>query len=72
MCEKHLSRFPTLEEPRSVEVDALKLHELVVKEDGSISLEPNETRKEVDILSEMILWEEMHGRLENKKMTPIL
>ena len=47
--------LPTLEEPKRVEVHAMKLHELVVKEERSTSPEPNEIRKEVEILPEMIL-----------------
>ena len=42
--------LPTLDEPRRVEVDAIELHELVVKEEGLTSPEVNETRKQVEIL----------------------
>ena len=52
-------------------MDAKELVALVAKEEGSTSLEPNEIRKEVEILSKMILWGEVHDNLENKKMTPI-
>ena len=68
--EKKMS-FPTLEVPRRVEVDAMKLHELIIKEEGSNSPEPKEIRKKVEILLEMILWGEVHEKLENQKMTPI-
>ena len=47
--------LPILEEPRRVEIDAMNLYVLVVKEEGSTSSEPNEIRKEVKMLSEMIL-----------------
>ena len=62
--------FPTLEEPRKAEVEAMELHELVVKEDGSTSPKQNEIRKDVEILREIILWGEVHEKLENHKMTP--
>ena len=58
--------LPTLEEPRRVEVNAMELHELVVKEEGSTSPAPNLIRKEVEILPEMILWREVHEKLEIK------
>ena len=52
-------------------MDARELVELVVKEKGSTSSELNKIRKEVKILLEMILWGEVHEKLENQKMTPI-
>ena len=69
--EEQQRRLPTLEEPIREEVDAKELVELVTKENGSTSPEPNEIRKEVKILPEMILWGEVHDKLENQKMTPI-
>ena len=48
-------RLPTLEEPRKLEVDAMKLHELVAKEKGSASPEMEENRKKVKTTLEMIL-----------------
>ena len=50
----------------------MELHELLVKEEGSTSLKPNVIRKEVGILSEMILWGDVHKELENQKINPIL
>ena len=60
-----------MEEPRRVELDAMELHELVASEEGLTSSEMEEKRKEFKTTLEMILWEEVHGKLENKKMTPI-
>ena len=37
LSAKQKISLPTLEEPRRVEVDALELHELVIKEEGSTS-----------------------------------
>ena len=71
LSEEQQVSLPTLEEPRSVEVDDMELHELVFKEEGSTSLESIEIIKEVEILLAMILWGEVHEKLENKKMTPI-
>ena len=52
-------------------MDAKELVELVAKEKGSTSSKPNKIRKEVKILLKMILWGEVHEKLENQKMTPI-
>ena len=49
------NEMPTLEEPRRVKVDVMELRELVVKKERSTSSEPNEIRKEVEILRKMIL-----------------
>ena len=71
LLEEQQRSFPTLEEPIREEVDAKELVELVEKEERSTSLELNEIRKEVKILSKMILWGEVHEKLKNQKMTPI-
>ena len=63
--------FPTLEEPRRVEVDAMELLELFAKEEGSTSLEMEEKRKEFKTNPKITFWGEMHEKLENQKMTPI-
>ena len=70
LSEEQMS-LPTLEETRRVDVDAMELHGLVVKEEGSTSLEPNKIRKEVETITEMFFWGEMHENLKNLKMTPI-
>ena len=62
----------TLEGPSRVEVDAKELVELVASQEGPTSPQMEENRKEVKITSEMILWGEVHEKLENQKMTPIL
>ena len=72
LLEEQQRILPTLEEPIREEVDAMELHELVVSEEGSTSPKPNEIIKEVKILPEMIIWGEVHEKLENHKMTPIL
>ena len=52
-------------------MDDKELVELVTKEEGSTSPEPNEIRKEVKILLEIIFWGKVHDKLENQKMNPI-
>ena len=36
-----------------------------MKENGSTSSKPRETRKEVETISKMIFWGEVHEKLEN-------
>ena len=55
ISEEQQMSLPKLEESRRVEVDAKELHELVVKEEGSTSLELKEKRKKVETIPEMIL-----------------
>ena len=57
--------MPKFEEPKREEVDAIELHELVVKEEGSTSAELNEMRKVVEkTFPEMILWGEVQEKFE--------
>ena len=64
--------FPTFEEPKIVEVDAKVLNEIVAKEKESTSIKPKEMKKEVEkTILEMILWGEVHKKVEKENLTPI-
>ena len=63
--------MPNLEKPSGVDVDARELRELVVKEEGSTCPKPKEKRKAIKTILEMIIWGDVHEKLENEKITPI-
>ena len=64
-----MSSGKELKKPKRVEVDANELDELVEKEKGSTSLEPEERREEVEKpISEMTLWGDVHEELQSEKI----
>ena len=72
ILEEQERSLPTFEEPIGVEVDAKVLNEIVAKEE-STSPEPIEMKKEVEkTILKMTLWGEVHEKVENEILTPIL